>query len=236
MTAILTAASPRPAACSTPAAKRSSRPWRQPPTGLARRRRATLPIQARRRPLGRPLRGMHRPRCRAVRSWRRRRRVPAPASPVLRSSRPASAGPLSPRRLPLRRLAPHRLAPRRLALRRLRCRRPGTRPRRLRLLPRLRRPRPPRRLVPVVRRRYGEKCVRLLGRRPRRCHPPPRRQPPAPAGQALRHPRQVHARPARVRVRRGRPGLVQARRVARASPPRARRPRSAALRSAWRAR
>ena len=96
--------------------------------------------------------------------------------------------------------------------------------------PRPRRPRPLRRRVPGVRRRYGGRCVRIRGRRPRRPHSVPRRQAPARAGQALRHPRRVYARPARVRVRRGRPGLVQARRVARASPPRARRPRSAALR------
>ena len=225
------ASSPRPAACSTAAARRSSRPWRQPPTGSARRRRATLPNQTRRRPLGRPLRGMHRPRCRAVRSWHRRRRVPAPAPRVLRSSRPASAGPPSPRHPP-----PHRLALHRLALHRLRRRRLGILgiwPRRLRLPPRPRRPRPPhppRRRVPGVRRRYGGRCVRTRGRRPRRPHTVPRRQAPARVDQAFRHPRRVLARPAGVRVRRGRPGPVQARLVARASPPRARRPQSAAPR------
>ena len=127
----------------------------------------------------------------------RRRRVPAPAPRVLRSSRPASAGPPSPRRLPPHRLAPHRLAPPRLAPPRPRHRRLGIlgiRPRRLRLPRRPRRPRrprPPGRRVPGVRRHYGGRCVRLRGRRPRRPHSVPRRQAPARAGQALRHPRRV---------------------------------------------
>jgi hypothetical protein len=213
------AACPRPVACSTAAARRSSRQWRRPPAGSARRGRAALPIQTRRQ----PLRGMRRLRCQAVRSWRRRRRVPAPAPRARRSSRPASAGPLSPRRPPPHPLALHRLTLRhRLVLRRL-----GIRPRRLRLPrrpTRPRRPRPPRRRAPGVRRRYGGRCVRIRGRRPRRPHSVPRRQAPARVGQALRLPGQAHARLARVRV------LVQARLVARASPPRARRPPSAALR------
>ena len=210
-TVVLTASCPRPVACSTAAARRSSRQWRRPPAGSARRGRAALPIQTRRQ----PLQGMRRLRCQAVRSWRPRRRAPAPASRARRSSRPASAGPLSPRRPP-----PHPLALRRLALRR----RLGIRPHRLRL-PRPRRPRPPRRRAPGGRRRYGGRCVRLRDRRPRRPRSVPRRQAPARVGQALRHPRQAHARLARVPVL-----LVQARLVARVSPPRERRPRSAALR------
>jgi hypothetical protein len=87
-----------------------------------------------------------------------------------------------------------------------------------------------------VRRRCGGRSVRVRSRRPRQPHSVPRRQAPARAGLALRRPRRVQARRARVRVRRGRPGLVQARRVARASPPRARRPRSAALRPGLRVR